>query len=227
MDSKYLHYIKIIASDPVNATKRISESVANVEAYVTLRNTFMRQEYYWLSSNLSRNTTVVDIGANIGDSAIYFSQFDNVKSVIAYEPMPFMFKSAKKNVALLPPTLRTKISLKNLAIGDAGTKRIPQAIGSHVSRYDTLKNHEKGEVIASIPLNQALKGLRNVAIKCDCEGGEYSIFKEDTDLSNVYAIQIEYHLGVKDIVNLLRAKGFSVKHWDTMRKGVGYIYAMR
>lgn len=41
--------------------------------------------------------TVIDIGANIGDSAIYFC-LNNAERVIALEPFPFSYKYAAMNV---------------------------------------------------------------------------------------------------------------------------------
>ncbi len=227
VQNKYGHYVKVFLKDPAGTSRTIRESLANSANYLTLRETFVKQQYWWLASNLLKGTVVVDIGANIGDSAIYFSQFDRVRSVIAYEPMPLMYRYAKSNIQSLPAPLLSKIKLRNVAVGRDEVRRIPREEGSHVSRYDSARSSGEGEEVRSITLERALRGLRNVAVKCDCEGMEYGIFTPEADLSNVYAIQMEYHFGAERLARVLAAKGFRVTHEDNIRKGVGQIYALR
>jgi hypothetical protein len=87
-------------------------------------------------------------------------------------------------------------------------------------------------------LNKILGKVRKpVAIKCDIEGDEYSVFDDEADLSKVYAIMMEYHYGFEPIEKDLRAKGFKVsftkpKHVPMyMSKSkefdLGYLYAWR
>ena len=224
---KYSHYMKVFVTNPGDTIKRVRGSMANAEKYTTISDTFIKQEYYWLVERLIEDTTVIDIGAHMGDTAIYFAQFEKVKRVIAYEPTPVMYKTASENLDRLPANFTSKIVLNNMAIGDEGIKTVPRDIGSHVSNFHTVKSSRNGQPIESIPLEKVLNGLRNVMIKCDCEGGEYSIFKDSLDLSNVYAIQMEYHFGAERIVRLLRSKGFETDYKRTFRKEVGFIYAHR
>ena len=64
-----------------------------------------------------RDKVIIDIGANIGDSSIYFVH-KGAKKVIALEPFPKNYNTAKKNIEL--NNLTNKISL--LPIGCSGTK---------------------------------------------------------------------------------------------------------
>jgi len=91
------------------------------------------------------------------------------------------------------------------------------------------KVDQGGEEIPTISLNDILKGKSNVLLKCDIEGGELEVFTEDTDLSNVNRIAMEYHLGCgKDMAVLLERKGFKVKaNWAAESEGRGLIYASR
>ena len=59
-----------------------------------LLNVFFREDYKFLSPDRS---LVIDIGANIGDTAIYFC-LNNAKHVIALEPFPFSYKYALLNI---------------------------------------------------------------------------------------------------------------------------------
>ena len=61
-------------------------------------------------------TTLIDIGAFIGDTAAYFAMNSNVKTIMAYEPHPSTFGILQDNVNELPEILKEKIRLKNKAI---------------------------------------------------------------------------------------------------------------
>ena len=61
-----------------------------------IQSVFFDEVYTTLDVN---NKIVVDIGANIGDSAIYFA-VKGAKKVIALEPFPKNFELAKKNIEL-------------------------------------------------------------------------------------------------------------------------------
>ena len=57
---------------------------------------FFREEYSFLQV---KNHDVIDIGMNIGDSAIYFA-LNGAKRVIGLEPYPYAFYYAEKNIKL-------------------------------------------------------------------------------------------------------------------------------
>ena len=62
------------------------------EAEVIAEN-FIKEQYKRLNA---KNKQVVDIGANIGDTVVYFSKIKKAKKVIAFEPYPYSFNLAKK-----------------------------------------------------------------------------------------------------------------------------------
>lgn len=55
---------------------------------------FGREGYHFLEA---KNDIVLDIGANIGDSPIYFA-LNNAKKVIALEPYPYSYNITLKNI---------------------------------------------------------------------------------------------------------------------------------
>jgi ribosomal protein L11 methylase PrmA len=61
----------------------------NGDAYIDV---FLKQEYQFLPV---KDRTVIDIGANVGDSSIYFA-LRGADKVIALEPLPTSYKMAKK-----------------------------------------------------------------------------------------------------------------------------------
>ena len=152
---------------------------------------FFGQSYRWMIDNIRPNTTVIDIGANIGDTAIYFAQFKEVKRVVAYEPVPFAYNLMVKQVK--ESGLKNKIITRNMAL----SAKIRQFIAP-IGRKDVIGfNAEQlrlkdGIKIKAITLAEALKGKKNVAIKCDCEGAEEQLFN-NVDIKNVYMIMVEWH----------------------------------
>ena len=86
-----------------NATALILRKLTGMHAsreyyeyyYNSMRETFMQKQYMWLAQK-AKGKTVIDLGAQTGDSAIYFLQH-GAKHVIAYEPDPYAFAMLEKN----------------------------------------------------------------------------------------------------------------------------------
>jgi len=224
------HDLRNIMADPKVAIAMVLNMRIRAQKYTLLHEIFIHQPYHWLASRLKPNTTLIDIGANIGDTAIFFSMFPTAKRVIAYEPIPRVYAEAKENIRLSP--YKSKIELKNLALSDT-KKKIPVGsgyLGTPQTNIDEIKPRKAGQSISCITLNEALKGLSRIAIKCDCESSEHRIFTSKADLSDVYAIQIEYHFGFQEIPAVLQSKGFKVKikrQQDKQMGSIGYIYAWK
>ena len=80
-----------------------------------IKEQFMKQQYKWLDV---KGKDVIDIGANIGDSAIYFA-LKGAKHVYAFEPYPYSYYIANKNIRL--NGLQDKITLVNQGCGGKKT----------------------------------------------------------------------------------------------------------
>ncbi|HUC38813.1 MAG TPA: FkbM family methyltransferase [Candidatus Acidoferrum sp.] len=203
------------------------KKLADIKDALSFRDTFtevfIEETYLWLAREIRPNTTVVDIGAFIGDSALYFARFPNVKRVLAYEPYPRNYALAKRYIGMSP--LRKKIRISNLGVTHDGISR---DISRSNNFQSFLLNERKGasdrNVVRSITLSKILHGLKNVAIKCDCEGGERHLFK-GVDMREVYAIELEYHGrdDLKGVLEGLKGKGFAIRradHEDGMGGGI-------
>ncbi len=156
--------------------------------------------------------TVVDIGANIADSSIYFA-VRGAKRVIGLEPFPQNYEIAKRNVEL--NNLSDKINL--LLAGCAANQGFVT-----ISPFDkgwigsSLKNSSQGFKVPMLTLEDILKqnDLQNGdnILKMDCEGCEYeSILSASRDVIRSFShIQIEYHYGYKDLKHKLEESRFIV-----------------
>jgi len=188
---------------------------------------FVKGAYYWLYERIKPGTTLVDIGANIADSTLYFAMHPNVDRVLAFEPNPGTYGIARELVGKSP--FRDKIVLKNQAVG-AGNGKIVVDAEYAGDRMFSLKEKGGGKgstyEIETVMLNDIISGRRNIVIKSDCEGSEYRIFSDAADLSDVYAIMLEYHSGIQKLGKVLIGKGFRVRTEETSR-GVGFLYAWK
>jgi FkbM family methyltransferase len=159
--------------------------------------------------------TVIDIGANIADSSIYFA-LRGAKKVIALEPFPKNYEMAKRNVE--SNNLSDKITL---LLAGCGAKRGFVTISPHDNNKSwvgsIVKNSGQGFKVPLLTLEDILKqnnlqnGELNI-LKMDCEGCEYeSILSANRDVIRSFSdIQIEYHYGYKDLKYKLEENGFIV-----------------
>lgn len=77
---------------------------------------FIKKDY----GNISDNSIIIDIGANIGVYSLFASQSKNT-TIYAYEPMPENYNLLKENISL--NKLKKNIFPFNLAIGAREEKR--------------------------------------------------------------------------------------------------------
>ena len=184
---------------------------------------FVLEDYKFLNVD---NEIVIDVGANIGDSAIYFA-LNGAKKVIALEPYPYSFNLANRNVR--ENNLENRIEVLNAGYGKDGEISIDENEKSGLGTK--LKTSGEGEKIKIYSLESLVKkfNLDKAVLKMDCEGCEYHILNEDNSvLAKFPQIQIEFHNGYKELVKKLNSAGFQVKYVN--RRGsvyFGYIYAKR
>lgn len=176
------------------------------------------------------NKTVLDIGANIGDSSIYFATL-GAEKVIAVEPYPKSFLSLEKNIELNKET--GKVVCVNASVSNRiGTIQVDESIED--STTVMAQNHKNGKEVQTVTLSFLIKQykLTNSVLKMDCEGCEYEIFKsaDFNDLMAFEYVWIEYHRGLKltreIIISKLEKAGFNIQIRKKERK-VGYISAVK
>ena len=204
---------------PIAQWNGITTMRQKVKLYGHLDEVFMKQAYKWLYDRIVKDTVLIDIGAMIGDTSVYFAMNPNVKKVIAIEPNPASYVLLKKNVSECPIK---KIETMQVAVScSEGFSRMshPYATG-----FNRTVLAESG--IRTVTLQSLLDGFRGkrIAIKCDVEGAELSIFRARPDLSDVYAMQVEVHNTLNEVEPILKRSGFRTK---SSGKGIGYLYATK
>lgn len=168
---------------------------------------FVQEQYKKLIVN---KKTVVDIGSNICDSALYFFVRGAAK-VLAFEPYPYSCNIARRNVDL--NHAGSIIKIYNMAVAKSiKTLKVDpkyKNIGTTELEYS-----DKGNRIKVVTLEKIVddNSLKNAVLKIDCEGGEYDIIckAQDYALRAFSQIMIEYHFGYHKLVSRLRETGFKV-----------------
>ena len=193
---------------------------------------FFREDYSFLNI---KDEDVIDIGANIGDSAIYFA-LNNAKRVIALEPYPYAFSFAEKNIKL---NHCENIILLNAGYGKNSKMFIDDKKISKGSS-ELIVSNNGGKEISIYSLEELINQyeIKDAILKIDCEGCEYNLLDEDNDvLQKLSKIQIEYHYGYEKLKEKLEKSGFIVRYTEPKKDYnldfsnpnmvVGFIYAER
>jgi FkbM family methyltransferase len=190
---------------------------------------FLNNAYYNLPV---KGKIVIDIGANIGDSPIYFALCGAAK-VIALEPFPTNYELARKNIE--SNNLSGKVDL--LLAGCAASQGYITIDPNYKSNItSSLVESKHGIKVPLLTLYDILKKynllLSNETIlKMDCEGCEYeAILSAPEDMLQKFSyIQIEYHNGYIPLKEKLEKSGFKVSFtrpmWNFRKQYMGYIYA--
>ena len=172
---------------------------------------FFDEDYSRLNVN---NCVVIDVGANIGDTPIYFS-LRRAKEVYAFEPYPHSYGIAAENIRL---NAITNIHLFNIGLGNTKKKILvdrhyKSGLGSDLREFNT------GAEIDVLSLSDVLKLLSKddmsfpLILKMDCEGCEYDAILNapQTVLEKFHVVQIEYHYGYDELKKRLEESGFLVE----------------
>jgi FkbM family methyltransferase len=193
-----------------------------------LNDLFIKNQY--ASLNI-KDKYVVDIGANIGDSAIYFG-LNGAKHVYAFEPYPYSCKIASRNIKL--NKMESKITIINKACSSFKNSFIIDPNFKNVSNIK-IKNFKFGKRINMISLENIARNYHiiNGALKIDCEGCEYDIILNSSNdvLRKFSNIIIEYHKGYVNLKRKIENAGFKTYiSRPKLSNGnfmIGLIYAKR
>jgi FkbM family methyltransferase len=160
-----------------------------------------------------KDKEVVDIGANVGDSAIWFA-LNGAKKVVAIEPLVDAYNEAKYNIQL--NGLQDKIFLINAAISyDKPKVLVPNEIDIYESAHFNLKkNCNEKQInmteVETLKLSDILKLCSEPwLLKMDCEGCEYDVIRNDLQgLSKFKYVIFEFHFPdkIREILSILDKK---------------------
>lgn len=134
-----------------------------------------------------RGKTVVDIGANVGDTALYFAE--QGAEVLAYEPDPTNFEWLRANLEL-NPNLRSRIHPFPYAAGVDGEVEFHVGLRGGSSLYETAGTVRR---VKSVSLETILAGRDRLhLLKADCKGAEHELAGQPA-IGRFDHLSIEYY----------------------------------
>jgi FkbM family methyltransferase len=153
---------------------------------------------------------VVDAGAFVGDTALYFANLG--ATVHAYEPDPHNAGQVQQNLAL-NPTLRPRVSAHAEAVWEDGTVTFGGGRGGGGSIFVP---GDAPMTVPSVSLRTILNRIDGTPylLKLDCKGAEFGLVGQPA-ISEFAAVHIEYAADfrpgrtVGELIQTLRDRGFS------------------
>jgi FkbM family methyltransferase len=165
---------------------------------------------------------MIDVGANIGDSTLYFA--NKGFNVVAFEPSKNNFNSLKKNLEL-NKSHNFNITVINKGVGDKNHQlklfNSDNNSGSATAYSDNI-DIENYEIIDIVDIKDVIDEYNNennsLFLKMDCEGCEVDVIL-NRDLSVFEMIYFEHHKQFTNVshsvlVETLENQGFVLVNKD-------------
>ena len=155
-----------------------------------------------------KDRIIIDIGANSGDTALYFAS--KGATVYGFEPVREYYEMALKNFDL-NPDLSKNIKIFNYGVSHKKGKINIDAMDS-TSRYVSEGDSYSVDIIS---IKDIMNQITPDLLKMDCEGCEFEII-ENSDLSKFNEIIFEQHSMIvgKDagiLIDSLKKSGFKIE----------------
>lgn len=182
-------------------------------------------EIHFLGFNLD-GWLVVDIGAYIGDTPLYFAK--RGAFVVAVEPVPYHFEAMLRNIEL-NPELKSRILPINAAIADKdGSVEI--AVEGRIDGEASIFKKGKGVKVRSFTLSSLLNHVRSLggvdinafrvrALKMDCKGCEWDVVSNELNTLRLFdVLKIEYsgylrNYTADELMNRVESAGFRCRRY--------------
>lgn len=218
-----------------------------------LRSMYFEDNYNHKFNN-SKKDVIIDVGMNIGDSAIYYLNKDDTAKVYGFEPFEQTFKLAKENIernhfeksryeifqyGLSDHDERKKIfyhpeiSIMLSTDDKMSVLELRDYERTHCCSLETTLKEVDVEVRKASDIIRKIIMMhqdKNIVLKLDCEGEEYAIL-EDLDKENIlgmmHYVTLEWHYrGKEKIEQYLNKNGFSYCG-RIIRQDLGQMFAWK
>jgi FkbM family methyltransferase len=179
-------------------------------SFLEMYEEIFRKQIYQFKAN-HEHPYIIDGGANIGLSVIYFKSLYPKSHIIAFEPDSQIFAVLERNVKSFG---YSDIELVCKALSSSETHVDFVSEGSYAGRIARSTDHKTGEVKA-VRLREYIEDCSVDFLKLDIEGAETDVLQDCADLlHNVDKIFIEYHSFLDEpqmfhkLVSILADAGF-------------------
>lgn len=167
----------------------------------------------------AKNRVVIDVGANIADTAISFVH-NGAKKVVALEPFPINYEFAVSNILKNNMEKQIEVILGGCSAISSEILVNPQLSGLGYK----MENTNMGKKVRQFTLEELIKkfDITEGVLKMNCEGCEYETIMNTNDvhLQRFSHILIQYHDGVAALTNKLSKAGFRISNESySVKKG--------
>ncbi|GLQ94395.1 FkbM family methyltransferase [Dyella acidisoli] len=164
-----------------------------------------------------KEATVLDVGANIGNHSLYFS--DYFKRVVSFEPHPRIFKVLSLNADLV-----TNMSCHNVGLSDQDGSAILSGPATNFGRSTISESRDSKSVdIKLVKLDEFCEFENIKLLKIDVEGHEYKALLGARKIIQAHKPIILFEQHIDDFINgeskvLSLLKEFGYKNFATVRR---------
>ncbi len=206
----------------MNTTKirKYKINYINPKEFHVLKNEIFGNECY--KTNIKgREPYIIDVGAHIGLSIIYFKDIYPESKILAFEPNPYTRKLLKenifinnlKNITILPYAIDSSENERTFYI-DTSENLWQSTAGFLENSWNGQYNNNSSIEVKTKKLSEFLNEHVDL-LKIDIEGIETNVLTESKDLlKNVLNIVIEYHpikkRNLKKILSILQSSGYKI-----------------
>ncbi len=186
----------------------------------------------------------IDVGANVGDSALYAALNPDIKKVYSYEPFKTTYNMALENIDL-NPELKQKILIYNYGWGEKDCEinitefeESGSSINSTSDFFLQSCKEKRKNSFAKVVIKEAAGILKNIMInnpkcnfilKMDIEGTEYDCFhnlQKNDLLKYIDVIFLEWHKrGYEELTDILEKNSF-IWFNEKFHQDIGFIKAV-
>ncbi|WP_179018581.1 FkbM family methyltransferase [Winogradskyella forsetii] len=177
--------------------------------YDTYKEIFIDKIYNFKTN--SETPLIIDCGANMGLSLLYFNQLYPNSNILAFEPdtsvLPFLEKNLQSQVL-------HNVKLYKNAVWNANEELTFFTDNGMGGRVRASYNGKDSTTINALRLKDFLNEPVDM-LKIDIEGAEYTVLNDcNGRLQNVKHLFVEYHSDINgeqhldDILSILKANGF-------------------
>ncbi len=208
----FLKGLKVIVRDHKFSDLEVFEQIFNQKEYEIILKIFLANR------NFSRNKIIIDAGANVGFTTVFFSNNFIDAKIFCVEPAEENVEICKKNINFLkhpeniflyPNALSEKPNL-NYDLDRNFRDKKDWSITTNEIKNGAINGISIGEIISQ-------NNLQHISLlKIDIEGAERFIFKKENDLSflkitEIIAIEIHDEFDIRSsITNLLIENNFFI-----------------
>jgi FkbM family methyltransferase len=212
------HYVKLVAREKYRASYQETIRLKNLPRYIPTETDFLEHRLHIVDATTfldgsdeifnrriyefdasTNEPVIIDCGANIGLSVIYFKQLYPNSKIIAFEPDPEIYSVLKKNLQSFG---FSNVTALNQAIWNAETMLQFKKEGGYSGRIAMTGDDQNLIEVKTARLKDFLQ--QDVEfLKVDIEGAETEVIKDcEEDLQRVKALFVEYHSHIREKQNL-------------------------